>query len=372
MINKNSDGLATYTSNTMAGWIFTEAEMNEARRGDRLLNPSIDLSNPCNLNCPYCFVEEKKSQRKIRFSDELSLQETLTIIHDFASAGAMTVNIVGAGEPTIDPDFKKIISEIDKQHMTPVVFTNGIRLTDRPELIDFLYESNATVVIKYNSSVPHIQDLVAGRKGYSRLRDSAIESLINSGFLGYSPTRLAFDIIAFQGVLNEIPDIVHYCRRNNIFPIVADFIPTGRTVNGNFNDVASLGTLELEDKKKVVALLAPPTEMERALLYEQLREIDLNEFHIVHHSNPAYYSGAPCNQILGVYVDIHGNIWPCVARSHYTSASLESVSLGNIRSGMMPSDVWKSHPWMQQIRSVYNGGCPYKPKISILGEVSDD
>ena len=89
----------------MHGWDFDTETLRRAIRGEVMPNPSIDLGNPCNLNCPYCFVEEKFSPRKVRRSDELSIEETRAVIKDFHAAGACTVNIVGAGEPTIDPHF---------------------------------------------------------------------------------------------------------------------------------------------------------------------------------------------------------------------------------------------------------------------------
>src|SRR5436853_561096 len=84
----------------LAGWTFSRQVIADARRAVLMPNPSIDLSNPCNLNCPYCFIEEKSSARKLRRPQELSLSETHAIVDDFIAAGALTVNIVGAGEPT--------------------------------------------------------------------------------------------------------------------------------------------------------------------------------------------------------------------------------------------------------------------------------
>ena len=48
--------------------------------------------------------------------------KTLAGIYEMAS------NIVGAGEPTIDPYFEDIIRFISGRGMTTVLFTNGIRL----------------------------------------------------------------------------------------------------------------------------------------------------------------------------------------------------------------------------------------------------
>ena len=63
----------------------------------RMLSASVYLSNPCDLNCPYCYVEEKNSFRKARKPNELDLEETKRVINDLCSWGAKTINIVGAG-----------------------------------------------------------------------------------------------------------------------------------------------------------------------------------------------------------------------------------------------------------------------------------
>jgi molybdenum cofactor biosynthesis enzyme MoaA len=348
-------------SNSMAGWLFSDDDIREALLGSRLLNPSIDLSNPCNLNCPYCFVEEKDSERKLRFKDELSLDEQISVIDDFYRSGARTVNIVGAGEPTIDIGFERIITEIARRNMTPVVFTNGIRLADHPNLLDMLYEVGATLVMKYDSADPHVQDLVAGRMGYTALRNQAIEGAFNRGFQSYNPTRLGFDIIAIRGIHNELSMIHRFCRRHNIFPIIADFIPTGRTSHGEFVGQASLIALPAEVRAEVASLLQPLSAEERSAIYESLCSIDTHEFGIAHHACPAYYSGSPCTQQLGLYVDIHGYIWPCVARS-LRSPNGQGVagSLGNVREGVRASEVWRDHPYLRHIRTAYNGHCPYK------------
>ena len=357
----------TEIQNTMAGWSFDEIDIKDAMSGKILLNPSIDLSNPCNLNCPYCFVEEKESKRKIRFDDELSLEETINVIQDFAQAGAKTVNIVGAGEPTIDPHFKAIISEIDRLSMIPVLFTNGIRLARSFQLLEFLYETNTTVVMKYNSTTPLTQDLVAGRKGYSILRDKAINGLLDLGFNAYNPTRLAFDVIAYKGVLQEIEDIFRWCRTINAFPIIADYIPTGRTEEGVFSGVASLAMMGDKDSNAVKDILNPLTDKEKKELYTALSKIDEAEFCVERKNiHSAYYSGAACTQLLGLYVDIHGNIWPCVARAYQTQGGLVYQPLGSVRNGDLPSLIWRSNQRMGEVRAIYNGTCIYKSQLTAL------
>lgn len=352
--------------NVMAGWYFSEQEIVSALSAERMLNPSIDLSNPCNLNCPYCFIEEKNSKRKVRRPDELTLEETISILDDYASAGAMTVNIVGAGEPTIDPHFRTILRSIHERRMTPVVFTNGIRIADCPELAGFLAEQNATVVLKYNATDEKTQDLVSGRKGYTKKRDRALELLLLHCLNAKVPTRLALDIIAFRGNYSQLEAIHRFCRQRNILPILGDFIPTGRTESGAFVGEAALENLPPPDRVKVIQILQPLSAAQRTSVYERLARIDRDDFGIVRTGDAAYYSGLGCTQILGLYTDIRGNIWPCVARSQRVEGNLVPGFLGNVRRGDLPSEVWRNHPYLARVRQSYTGACPYKPEVTTL------
>lgn len=330
-----------------------------------MLNPSIDLSNPCNLNCPYCYIEEKDSARKLRKPNELTHAEILDVIDDLQSCGARTINIVGAGEPTIDPHFEATIESIANRGMTTVLFTNGIRFYHQPDLVEFLYQHNVSVVLKYNAISSDVQDLVAGRKGYTEKRNAALDHLVDAGFTGYEPTRLGIDIMVFQGNISEVPTIHHWCRTQNIFPIAGEFIPTGRTENGGFQGYKSLESFSEGEKARITSLLQPIDNNQRIELDKELRRID-STFGISRSDSYAYFGGGICTQILGLYIDIEGNIWPCVARRQKTAKGFSSGLLGNVRNGDRPSVSWRTHPYIELLRRGFSGDCPYKPQLTKL------
>lgn len=345
--------------NSIAGWYLSETEIQEAVSGKRMLIASLDLSNPCNLNCPYCFIEEKSSTRKIRRPDELNIKETLAVIDTFSSCGTKTVTIVGAGEPTIDPHFEQVVEAISTRGMITVLFTNGITLVHNPRIVRFLNECGASVILKYNAINPELQDAVAGRQGYAAKRDAALELLLDEGFSAHEPTRLGLDIMVFEGNIEEIPKIHLYCRQNNLYPIAGDYIPTGRTEGGFFHGYAALTGDNGDTRTYLESILAPPSPEERSHLFSALKEID-GRFGIDRSKHSAYYGGGICTQILGLYVDVLGDIWPCVARKTRTNAGYIEKSLGNIRKGSSLSEIWQADPYIKELRRVFIGACPYK------------
>lgn len=310
------------------------------------------------LELPLLFYRRKGAERKKRLYTELSADETLQIIGDFAEAGALTVNIVGAGEPLIDPLLPMVLHQIAELGMVPVVFTHGAELATRPKLIGLLQEVQATVVVKLNSSDAVLQDAIVGRKGYTNLRDMAVTTLLEQGFANTVPTRLAIDTLAFKGNLKELPRIHRWARMNNVFPISAGFIPTGRTGGGQVSGAASLRVVPDPERKTAEAALAPIDSEDTGWLRDCIQKIDA-EYGVQHHPCSAYFGGGQCTQILGLYVDVLGRIWPCVARQQIgPNPSLEPLAY--FRDGILPSEVWASHPYMRWIRENYNGGCPYK------------
>jgi MoaA/NifB/PqqE/SkfB family radical SAM enzyme len=118
------------------------------------LCPSIELSNVCNLNCPYCYVETTDSPTKQRYPDQLTLAELERVVKSLAEAGARTINITGAGEPTMDPVFERVVRLIASLGIRPLVATNGIKLGTSTEMVRLFVETRASVVFLLPCSAP--------------------------------------------------------------------------------------------------------------------------------------------------------------------------------------------------------------------------
>lgn len=343
---------------TLEAWTFTEQELEEAISGKRLLNPSLDLSNACNLNCPYCFVEPVDSLRKKRKSTELSLDEIKQVVAIFAELGARTVNLIGAGDPPVDPNFSEIIKQISNLGMRVLVATNGIELVRKPTLINLLKEVGASVVLKLNSFKPDVEDGMVGKQGYSVIRDQALANLLEAGFARNKPTRLAANAVITKGNQAEIPSIHQYCRERNICYIAGPYMPTGRTEGSEFHGHAVVTSAD-ED-----VLEGASVDTLNKLRVELSRWDAEHDFPVI--ENAAYTSGLPCTQALGIYLDIYGKVWHCPAKQQVTPMYMTPLALMDLKSGnsLSAHNILQDN-YLSVFRDVYDGQCPYKHNHTI-------
>ncbi|OHA89185.1 MAG: hypothetical protein A3C70_00590 [Candidatus Zambryskibacteria bacterium RIFCSPHIGHO2_02_FULL_43_14] len=321
---------------TMKGWDFTRAEVASAIENHQMLNPAFELgSNVCPWNCEFCFTEEDNpTGLKKKLVDEMTLEERLKLIDDAAALGARSINFIGAGEPSIDPHFFTFLERMREKNITPIVYTEGaLRFTDR-EFAKRVYDLGATVVLKVNTlkDEAYQNAIVAGPAGrkspraqnYFQDRNKSLEVLMELGFNDCVPTRLAFDTIICQENVNEITEIHRFARRNNIFVLFVNYLPSGRSVQVMHNAISR----------------------ERQFhVFEEMAVIDREEFGIEHRACFPYAGGVPCTiRGLGLYVKIKGETFDCPG---------ESQPMGNMRSESF-KDIWEK---ARAITQSFDGGC---------------
>jgi radical SAM protein with 4Fe4S-binding SPASM domain len=214
------------------------------------------------------------------------------IISEAKELGITSVVVIGGGEPTLYPNFRELIAYIDSLGIIPVVFSNTILVTE--ELAGFLYEHNASVMGKLDSLKPEVQDYLAGKKGASRELKKGLENLLLAGFsnpVKPGELRLGVSFVSNKINLEEVEDIWHFCRQNNIFPNMEILTPTGRA-----ND-------ELEDK------LLTPGEIKEY----KLRLLDIDRKYYRYNWLPyTPITASGCLQHLySLYINIEGDVRPC-------------------------------------------------------------
>lgn len=322
---------------SMKGWDFTRAELAEAIKEHRMLNPAMELgTNICPWNCSFCFTEDPHNPmgRKRRLANEMSLEERLALIDQAALLGARSINFVGAGEPTIDPNFWDLLERMAEREICPIIYTEGsLKLTDR-DFARRLYGLGATVVLKVNSlwNAPYQNAVVRGpgtktnasSGDYTGKRNRAVELLMEEGFNDSEPTRLAFDTIICKQNVAEIPALHAYARKHNIFILLVNYLPSGRSAD---------------------VLHDALTREEQLSLFEELARIDAEEFGITHRTIFPYGGGVPCSiRGIGLFVKITGSVFDCPG---------ELMPLGNVRKDTL-MDIWNL---ARPITAAFDGGC---------------
>lgn len=90
---------------------------------------NIAVVNYCNLRCPYCFAEDMIQEEM----STINLDDFRKILMFIAKTPKNHVGIIG-GEPTLHPQFREILSEVNKYclecNTDATLFTNGIKLKE--------------------------------------------------------------------------------------------------------------------------------------------------------------------------------------------------------------------------------------------------
>jgi MoaA/NifB/PqqE/SkfB family radical SAM enzyme len=329
------------SSPRMLGWQHSRQDCKSALDRGEMLHLLAETTNRCNQDCEYCYtvldtVSADEVFHAAPLPGELSLQERIALIDVAADLGAKTYDIVGAGEPLIDPLCLPQIEHAVARGLQPVVFTNGSTLGSPHRgrfLAQRLWELGATVVVKHHGSAD-IHDRIVRRKGAAASRDRSLALLMELGFNACTPTRLGIDNIIYQATLAGIPDCLRWCRANNVYLVCSSFIPSGRT-------------------RKATERAADWKELGQ--VFAKCRKIDAEEFGILHSGKmPFVGSGSACTQYLGLYVTILGEVHGCVGKAE---------TYGNVRNRPM-SAMWQDR--LPQLRSSFTGGCP--PRQQFYGE----
>lgn len=304
------------------GWHFEIKEYEKAHQENKLIKLVTELSNVCNLSCEGCFTKKVNGswnkRSKKRLSDEQNYNTQIALIDEADSLSVKTIDIVGAGEPTLDFNFGKFVDYVLGKGKHVVVFTHGAS----PKIDDFITrwkDENLVFFLKLWSRDPKLQNYYVGNsiENYAEKRDRTLNRLIELEYnsqknivvddIPYQTTKIGADILVMKSNYDEIPDLFRFCRKNNIMPEIKTYIPEGPTRFVQENTTQRYSFKQLEKLRKEE--LSPDNFLK---LRKQLEKIDEEEFGISKLS-VVYPQGCKCTQSIGaLYVTIQGAIKSCV------------------------------------------------------------
>jgi hypothetical protein len=83
----------------------------------------LSIANPCNLTCSFCCFANRT------LKEMLTLDQIKKAIDSFVELGATGMEITGGGEPTLHPDFGKVVNYAYEKGLKIGVVTNGTTIT---------------------------------------------------------------------------------------------------------------------------------------------------------------------------------------------------------------------------------------------------
>lgn len=166
---------------------------------ESLASITINCTDKCNMNCPYCNHHEGKNT--------LELDKIFSIYKDSVSLQSNYIVIAG-GEPLLHPDIHEIIKKATEYGLFSYLFTNGVNLT-RDMLIELKKDGLAAIRLTLDSIKKEKQDKLKGEGALENIK-AAIQEAIYVG--------IGININTPVGIHNidEIDEIVEFCIDNKV------------------------------------------------------------------------------------------------------------------------------------------------------------
>jgi radical SAM protein with 4Fe4S-binding SPASM domain len=296
----------------LKGIDFSKEEVLTTRQSNRMLMLNIETSAVCNLRCLYCYLATGR-----RLKNELNLKEYKLIIDQAVDMGTKVITIAGYGEPFCDKNLWKILQYIHRRHLYLILSTNNTLVTK--EVARRLFEMDVSIIATLNSMKPDVQNRLAGKQYVHKKIRQGLHNLLEAGFNGGNPTRIAVDLFMMKDNYEEMPDLFRYARYNNIFPFVCRLLCSGR---------AKENSLDVTDEEF------------KDMMY-QILEIDKNEFGYSWIPHPPY-AGSLCQNIYySMVVGVEGEVRPCYG---------VFINVGNIREKSL-MELW-NNPLLVKMRNI--------------------
>jgi len=259
---------------------FSENELRNAENTG-LLEFRIHNGEECNLRCNYCVNDYSNSKE-----NELTIEEQKKIISDAKEIGALTLTILGGGEPTLKGNLTELTEYAYSLGLRIAVFTNMVNIDEKDA--QEMKTQGVNIIGKLNSFDPKLQELMSGRDGTYRIFQDKIRMFRE---LGYTEDfALGLHSVITTGNYKEIPALFIWCRELGIIPYLEDITTKGRATPD-----MSLGREEL------------------TILFQKLSSIDKVAYEYYWQPRPPIVAGDYSRYRFVCTVDSFGNVYPTEA-----------------------------------------------------------
>ncbi len=323
----------------------------------RLAGPFLivwNFTNMCNFRCKHCY---QRADRPL--STELSFEEKLNLVDQLDKAGVAAVAISG-GEPTIHPDFYRIVKELASRGIHTSVATNGWTFADKEKLQKAIELGLKYVEVSVDSAKPEKHDEFRGIPGAWEHAVKALENAVDAGI------SHGMAVVMDKDTYQEIDDILDLAENIGVGRVIFfNLIPTGRAEDMVKIDLTPDEREEFMKevyrqmkKRKIEILTTAPQYARVTLLESQGRNVTPAHFYIGENNAvktlAEFIGGCGAGRIYaGIEPD--GTVTPCV---------FLPLPVGNVRTKSF-KDIWETSRIFNLLRDMDNftgqcRSCPYR------------
>lgn len=314
-----------------AGKVFQHLDRLQALKKGRPLAPinvEIDLSNRCSLGCEWCHFafthtrgplagKRAKPAGATPGGDLMPYELAAGIIEQFHQAGVLSVTWTGGGEPTLHPDFDRIIDRTASL-LPQGLYTHGGHISqDRARLLKecltFVYVSlDAADAADYKRD-KGVDRFDAACEGIRRLAAAGGNCTVGVGFLlGENNWWRAREMVTLGKQLG------------------AEYIQFRPTI------LYDMETPDRPSEGSTDWMMQPLRELLDGLAADPGVEIDVDRFRMHRHwkghgYETCWWSG------LQTVVTPNGKMWTCVNKREHPDSEIGDLSIEKFQ------DVWRRH-----------------------------
>jgi mycofactocin biosynthetic radical S-adenosylmethionine protein MftC len=282
-----------------------------------------ELTYACNLACVHCLSSSGR-----RDPAELTTAECKRVIDELERMQVFYVNI-GGGEPTVRPDFWKLVDYATAHHVGVKFSTNGLKIT--PAVAARLAASDyIDVQISLDGATAAVNDAIRGPRSYE-MALNAMQNLAAAGFTGFK-----ISVVMTRSNVGQLDAFQSIADRFGAQLRITRLRPSGRGA-----DVWDELHPTAEQQRQLYDWLL--AHGERVLTGDSF-------FHLA-----GYGEGLPGLNMCGAgrvvcLIDPVGDVYACPFAIH------EAFLAGNVREPGGFASVWRGSELFGRLRTEQSGG----------------
>lgn len=289
----------------------------------------VYVTNYCNCSCVHCWIIPRPSSRVKRLPVALSPSVFVAAITEAKPLGLTSIKWTG-GEPTIHPDFPKLLGLQRDWGLRGRLETNGMEVTASLArlFVDCRIEHVAVSIDGYTSET---HDRIRGLRGAHQRALTGLRNLVDVGF------RPQVIMSLMKSNIQELDGLLHLVRRAGAGSVKLNIIqPTvrGLEVHANGEALSVQEILELEQtlNREIQPSYPLPILLDVPMAFRSLKCI-ITRKHI---------GVCGVRRSLGLLPD--GSYSLCGI-----GENVPELIFGRAGTGAL-QDIWKNHPVILQIR----------------------